>query len=113
MKRLFWVGVGVGATVVVLRKVQQTRHHLDQVAGAVSPRGIAQSVSSLADSLQATVSTLRESMTANEAALTAALLPSEDEQQRARDRRRAFRDGHGDHARRDDTGWDDAEDAFF
>lgn len=112
MKRLLWVGVGVGATVVVLRKVQRTRDQLGQVAHAVSPRGIAGSVSSLAESLQTTVATLRESMATQEAALTAALLPSEDEQQRARDRRRAPRDDEG-YSRREGAGWDDAEDAFF
>ena len=104
MKRLFWIGVGVGATVVVLRKVQRASDQLGQVAHAVSPAGIAESLTGMAKALTSTVTQLRAAMAANEAALTAALLPSEEEQARSRARR----------ARpAEPSDWDDSEDAFF
>ncbi|HLS24886.1 MAG TPA: hypothetical protein VK063_03320 [Beutenbergiaceae bacterium] len=105
MKRLFWIGVGVAGTVAVLRKVQQASDQLGQVAHAVSPRGIAESVTGLADSLKTTATQLRASMAAHEVALTQALLPSEEEQARSRVRRSARPPAP--------TGWDDSEDAFF
>ncbi|MGC0142522.1 MULTISPECIES: hypothetical protein [unclassified Pseudactinotalea] len=106
MKRLFWIGVGVAASVVVLRKVQQVNSQIGEVAHAVSPAGIADSVSSMARNLKEAVTTLRESMAENEAALSAALLPSEAEQERARAHRRSAR-------AEEPRGWDDDEDAFF
>lgn len=105
MKRLFWVGVGVAATVVVLRKVQQVSDQVGQVAHAVSPAGIAESISVLATNLKDAVTTVRQEMGANEAALTAALLPSEDEQRRAR--------RHRQDRPTEPSGWDDDADAFF
>ena len=105
MKRLFWIGVGVAGTVAVLRKVQQANDRFGQVAHAVSPRGIAESVTGLADSLKTTVTELRAAMASHEAALTQALLPSEEEQERSRARRSARPPAP--------TGWDDSEDAFF
>lgn len=103
MKRLFWVGVGVGVTVVVLRKAQQVNEQWGSVARKVTPAGIGESVSDLAGGLKETVQALRESMAQNEAALTAALLPSDADVQRAR----ATRARRAEHTLDDDSVWDD------
>ncbi|MBK5249832.1 MAG: hypothetical protein JJE50_10470 [Actinomycetales bacterium] len=97
MRRLFWVGIGVAATVVVLRQVAKVNDRVSTVARAVSPVGIGESISRLATNVKGLGEQLRTSMAENEAALTAALLPSEEERsratqvraKRARDRERA------------------------
>lgn len=113
MKRVFWIGVGVAATVVVLRQVSKVNDKVTEVAYSVSPAGIANSIASLGRTVREAGAQLRESMAANEAALTAALLPSEEEQTRAARvrRERAARDNGA----RDpgESAWDDGEDAFF
>ena len=48
MRRLFWVSVGVGATVYVLRKVSK----VNAVATHLTPGGMAAAVNNLADSLR-------------------------------------------------------------
>lgn len=106
MKRLFWIGIGVAGTVVVLRKIQQVSDQVGQVAHAVSPAGIAESVSTLATNLKTAATTLRQEMASNETALSAALLPSAHEQQRARERRSQTRPA-------EPSAWDDGDDAFF
>lgn len=87
MKRMFWIGVGVVATVVVLRQVAKVNDRVSTVARAVSPAGIGESVTQLATQVKDLGQQLRTSMAENEAALTAALLPSEDEQRRAAEQR--------------------------
>ncbi|TDE92480.1 hypothetical protein EXU48_13040 [Occultella glacieicola] len=92
MKRLFWIGVGVGVTVLVLRQVGRLNNTVGKVAHAVSPAGIADSITELATTAKELGETFRASMAENEAALTAALLPSEEERARAarvREERRA------------------------
>lgn len=83
MKRLFWVGVGVAVTVVALRQVSKLNNRVGTVVHAVSPAGLGESISGLAASLRESAATLKESMAEHEAALTAALLPSEAERRSA------------------------------
>lgn len=89
MKRLFWIGVGVAVTVVVLRQASKVNDKVGSVAHAVSPAGIVESIQSLASTVKELGAELSASMARNEAALTQALLPSEDEQARAREFRAA------------------------
>jgi septal ring factor EnvC (AmiA/AmiB activator) len=92
VKRLFWIGVGVGVTVLVLRQVGRLNNTVGKVAHAVSPAGIADSITELATTAKELGETFRASIAENEAALTAALLPSEEERARAaqvREERRA------------------------
>lgn len=91
MRRLFWIGVGVAVTVVVLRQVSKVNDRVGEVANAVSPAGIASSITSLADSVKSLGGQLRESMAQNEDALRAALLPDEETLARARETRAARR----------------------
>lgn len=105
IKRLFWVGVGVATTVIVLRKVQQVNESVSGIAKAVSPTGIAESVGSLAQGLKETALALRQSMAENEAALSAQLLPDEQTRQRARATRHRANDT--------DSGRDDDPEAYL
>lgn|SRR5690625_354242 len=105
MRRFFWIGVGVAGTVVVLRKAARAGEQVGQVTRAISPVGIARSLAAAAEDLRSTAITMRASMAEHEANLTAALLPSEEEQQRARLRRGRPRPVA--------SAWDDGEDAFF
>lgn len=91
MKRLFWIGVGVAVTVVVLKQVSRINDRVTGVAAAVSPAGIAASIGSLADNVATLGAQLRESMAANEDQLRAALLPDEETLARARETRAAHR----------------------
>lgn len=91
MKRLIWVGVGVVVTVVVLRQVARMNDRVTEVAGAVSPAGIAASIGSLASEVKTLGSQLRESMAEHEDALRGALLPDEDTLARARETRATHR----------------------
>src|SRR5690606_9817374 len=77
VKRLFWIGVGVAVTVVVLKQVSKLNTRVNDVATAISPSGIAASVSSLAENVATLGTQLRESMAQNEEALRKALLPDE------------------------------------
>lgn len=87
MKRLFWVGIGVAVTIVVARQVSKLNHHVDGVARAVSPAGIAQSLGNVAASVTSMAAQLRESMAENEEALRQALLPDEQTLAAARETR--------------------------
>ncbi|QOR69063.1 hypothetical protein IM660_09925 [Ruania alkalisoli] len=89
MKRLLWVGVGVAVTVVVLRQVGKANERVGAIARAVSPAGLAESVTTLAEAARDLTDQLRSSMAEHEDRLTAALLPSEEEQARARQNRAA------------------------
>lgn len=91
MRRLFWVAVGVGTTVYVLRKVGK----VSTVAQKVAPASLTESVSQLAASLQQATSEFRSTMAEQEQRLTQMLLPDEDTTQRARATRRNSRDGPG------------------
>src|SRR4051794_27473762 len=91
MKRLFWIGVGVAVTVVVLKQVSRLNNRVNGVAAAVSPAGIAASISTLAENVSTLGSQLRESMAENEESLRAALLPDEATLARARETRAAPR----------------------
>ncbi|SEE06180.1 hypothetical protein [Ruania alba] len=84
MKRLLWVGVGVGITVVVLRQVGKANERVGAITQAVSPAGLAGSITSLATAAKDLTDQLRSSMAEHEQSLTAALLPSEEETSRAR-----------------------------
>lgn len=91
MKRLFWIGVGVAVTVVVLKQVSKLNNRVNDVAAAVSPAGIAASISSLAENVATLGTQLRESMAENEDQLRAALLPDEETLAKARETRAAHR----------------------
>lgn len=70
MRRLFWVAVGVGVSVVVLRK-------LDRASGrmhALAPASLAESVGRLADSLRDASAGFSAAMAEHEARLTETLL---------------------------------------
>lgn len=106
MKRLFWIGVGVAATVVVLRQVTRVNDRVGEAVHAVSPAGIAESITSLAASVREAGAQLRTSMAEHEAALAEALLPSADDVRRAQQ----VRDARGRHRARDGaTGPDDLD----
>lgn len=94
MKRLFWIGVGVAVTVVVLRQVSRLNDRVNDVAGAVSPAGIAASIGSLAENVATLGSDLRRSMAEHEDALREALLPDEETLARARETRASARGRH-------------------
>ncbi|UFU04747.1 hypothetical protein [Ruania halotolerans] len=89
MKRLLWIGVGVGITVVVLRQLGRANERVGAITHAVSPAGLAESVTTLAGAAKELTEQLRSSMAEHEASLTAALLPSEEEATRARHTRAA------------------------
>jgi hypothetical protein len=89
VKRLFWVGVGVAVTVVVLRQVSKASTRVGDVARAVSPAGVAASIGSLAEAVTTLGTQLRESMAEHEDALRTALLPPEEDLARARETRAA------------------------
>ncbi|WP_156250613.1 hypothetical protein [Pseudactinotalea terrae] len=112
MKRLFWIGVGVAVTVVVLKQVSKLNNRVNDVAIAVSPAGIAASISSLADNVGTLGTQLRESMAANEEALRNALLPDEQTLARARETRAAHRARPSSAVDDDDILPDDGTDYF-
>ncbi|UFU01557.1 hypothetical protein LQF12_08405 [Ruania suaedae] len=87
MKRLLWVGVGVAVTVVVLRQAGKANERVGAIAHAVSPAGLAESVTTLASAARDLTEQLRTSMAEHEDRLTAALLPSQAEQSHARQSR--------------------------
>lgn len=82
MRRLFWVSVGVGATVYVLRKVSK----VNAVATHLTPGGMAAAVNNLADSLRTASGELKTSMAEHEEALTEALLSGPSRRSKETDR---------------------------
>lgn len=110
MKRVLWIGVGVAATVVVLRQVSKVNEKVTEVAYAVSPAGIVDSITALGTAVRQAGTELRETMAAHETALTEALLPSPEEQARAI---RLRRDRDAGAREPGDSAWDDGDDAFF
>lgn len=76
MRRLFWILVGVGITVVVLRKVNQA----NRFASQFTPQGISDSVSEVGSSVRKFGQDFKEAMAEHEERLTQALLaePTED-----------------------------------
>lgn len=88
MRRAVWIGIGVVGTVVVLRQVAKANQRFGAVTKLTSPSGIADSITSLAVAAKELTEQLRTSMAQNEAALTQALLPDEEEVARAREVRR-------------------------
>lgn len=94
MKRVFWIGVGVAVTVVALRQVSKLNDRVNDVAGAVSPAGIAASIGSLAENVSTLGTRLRESMAQHEDALRDALLPDEETLAQARETRASRRGRH-------------------
>lgn len=91
MKRVFWIGVGVVVTVVVLQQVSRINNRVNGVAAAVTPAGIAASIGNLAENVATLGSQLRESMAQNEESLRNALLPDEETLAKARETRAAHR----------------------
>ena len=85
MKRAVWIGLGVVGTLVVLRQVAKANERFGAVAKLTSPAGIADSLTSLAVAAKELGEQVRTSMAENEAALMAALMPTEEELARARD----------------------------
>lgn len=73
MRRVFWVSVGVGATIYVLRKVGK----VNAVAAQFTPAGVSTAVNNLAESLKALTAEFKASMVEHETALTEALLKGE------------------------------------
>lgn len=70
MRRLFWVAVGVGATVYTLRKVSK----VNAIAARFTPGGMSSAVNNLADSLRQLSADFTTSMAENETAITAAVI---------------------------------------
>lgn len=70
MRRLFWISVGVGATVYVLQKVNK----VNAVTTHLTPAGISSAVNNLADSLRSLSTEFRSSMAQHEEAITQAVL---------------------------------------
>jgi Family of unknown function (DUF6167) len=66
MRRLFWVGLGATADILVVRRVTRA-------AQAYTPEGVARSLSGLGDGLRELAATVREGMAEREAELRAAL----------------------------------------
>jgi hypothetical protein len=66
MRRLFWVGLGAAAGVLVVRRVTKT-------AQAYTPEGMARSVAGLGEGLREMADAVREAMHEREAELRAAL----------------------------------------
>ena len=73
MRRLFWVAVGVGATVVALRRVERATG----VVRTLAPANVADSLGRLAESLTRAGSEFRAAMAEQEQRLTEALLTPE------------------------------------
>ena len=112
MKRLFWIGVGVAVTVVVLKQVSKLNNRVNDVTTALTPAGIAASISSLAEGVGTLGTQLRQSMAENEEALRNALLPDEQTLARARERRAAHRARPSSAVEDDDILPDDGTDYF-
>lgn len=89
IRRVFWISVGVGATIYVLQKVNR----VNSVAAHLTPGGMASAVNNLAGAMRTATSEFKASMAEHEEALTEALLT---------DRRSAG----GRHRRPVDTEWD-------
>lgn len=70
MRRLFWVAVGVGATVAALRKVERATG----VARNLAPGNLADSIGRLAQSLREATAEFSTAMAEQEARLTETLL---------------------------------------
>jgi Family of unknown function (DUF6167) len=66
MRRLFWLGLGATAGVLVV-------HRVTRAAQAYTPEGMARSISGLGDGLRELVAVVREGMAEREAELRAAL----------------------------------------
>ena len=66
MRRLFWLGLGATAGVLVVRRVSRA-------AQAYTPDGMARSISGLGDGLRELAAVVREGMAEREAELRAAL----------------------------------------
>ena len=66
MRRLFWLGLGAAAGVLVVRRVTQA-------AQSYTPEGMARSIQGLGDGLRELAATVREGMAEREAELRAAL----------------------------------------
>lgn len=82
MRRLFWVAVGVGVTVYVVRKVNQA----NEVASQFTPAGIVGALNNVADSVRSFTSEFKESMAEHEERLSQALLSEPEESPQARRR---------------------------
>lgn len=70
MRRLFWISVGVGATIYVLQKVNK----VNAVTNHLTPAGISSAVNNLADSFRSLSTEFKASMEQHEEAITQALL---------------------------------------
>lgn len=79
MRRLFWVAVGVGASVVVLRRIDRATGRLH----ALAPANLADSIGRLADSLREATTEFTAAMATHEARLTETLLAPADAPPRA------------------------------
>lgn len=71
MKRLFWLGLGVGIGVLVVRKVTKK-------AEAYTPKGLANAVSGLGDTFRAFAEDVREAMAEREDEMLDALGVNDD-----------------------------------
>lgn len=66
MGRLFWIGLGAGAGVLVVRRLTRT-------AQAYTPEGVAESLSGIGDAIREFADTVREGMDTRETELRVAL----------------------------------------
>jgi hypothetical protein len=66
MRRLFWLGLGATAGVLVVRRVTRA-------AQSYTPEGVARSISGLGDGLRELAAVVREGMAERESELRAAL----------------------------------------
>lgn len=104
MRRLFWVSVGVGATIYVLRKASK----VNAVAGHLTPGGVSTAVNNLADSLRTLATEFKASMSEHEGALAEALLTDPEPARPARSPR------HSAYPAFDEFGFDsDDPDQYF
>ena len=75
MRRLFWMAVGAGAGVYLVRKVTSTA---TQAAEAFTPAGVGRGLSDLADALRELADEVRAAMAEREVELREALGLAED-----------------------------------
>lgn len=75
IRRIFWVSVGVGATIYVLNKMSK----VNALTAHLTPGGVAQALTGLAESLRDVTGELATNIAANEAAIRDALLAAETE----------------------------------
>ncbi|ACQ80268.1 hypothetical protein Bcav_2013 [Beutenbergia cavernae DSM 12333] len=87
MRRIFWIGVGAAAAVLVVRQLAQARAKADAAAEAFTPAGFADLVARGVDTLRDVGTEIAAAMREHEAELRADLLPPPDEVAAARARR--------------------------